>query len=1346
MVTIMQSTSGNPISSVIASIKATLNPSNPSNTIGFNQPSAPVNTGVVFKPGGPVSQAPSNPFGTGGTGGGGGGGGLPAGQFNTGGNVVLTPGGFVSQGPTMTTAASGATGATGGGGAGFDLGPSLASIGASGGTYNPLTGVYTSSTGSSSSMASAPKGALITFGGGDLPSGTYGGSRIGGGYSYVDKTTGLGFEVSPKGVKTAVPYGGVGWAPDIPTPMTADQAAYYGKIDTGEIAPKGTTPSRFTPAYTTYASPLSSFYDPVTGKLIEQSMTSTAAASKGYLPVSVTGETITGGKVVSSDTGLLTPAQAARFDFLQKLNKKSEELPTNFILGGTENAPKPMTIADLTGPKSSYDIALKTAAYLPGELKQPLPGEIGYVSKQQQYVEAQVARKANLEGRYGVVGDVIAMAADTGQNLGLFGKNILRLGSGNRLYGLTPIESSAVSKEIDKQQSEINALVMPALESPKIFGGGKFAAVLTEFGQGAKYFSKSLTEQPDYPLYDRYLINQRGPEKSLTLKETAIESGTALATSFASAIPLGVLMKGVENVATFAGDKLLLKLATTETGNVAAKTALNVAGVAVKTTGQVGSKFVTGYFVASTVVQGSDIGENLLRRDYSKVAIESAGVVGGFGGFTVGAKGGDIGTNLALKATGQYVPSELELPTIKKTPSNIQADILLQKDLELYAYRRGSINTGNLLNPRLDKYLSQEIENPTKQVFFRYAETKGVGGEQIDFVPSIPTFVQPPTYFQMLRENVGKYKGEGVKGHIKGFAETPIVSDALIVKRINTGFEGDEALREKVVGELAIKGKLPKTVQQEVLQQNTLLSDKLREKSLAEEQELVFREQTNVGRKPQIFFTRNQKGKLIPVVAERGVLSNLDNIRTNLLKEKIITEQDAAYIQRNLEMNEKFMDKLIQPKGHTVYDHGTRVRENINKLIDLYPEFKDYFTKKYGSLDIAKEELGKGGLYHDIGKTSESSKEFGRQHGKKAAKVMSAGLFKYDVDSNVIKAIETHETINPTRLSYKVKNVLGSVSPEQKILATADRLELARYGININPKLLPLPDALTRLGLDKDVVNVKVKKGIVIITTLTPKESYSKIKFGESIMKNVGKYVKTLKPETPYLIGQEKIYQNLNKGIKYPTKNYKQSGITYTAYKEPSYKISSYKQQQYKIDYGINGKYEPSIYRNKIEYTLSRYRQPKQTYQGDQTYKLIIPEERKKVRPPISLNLGSSKKTPKIKQSQAYAVFIKRRGKFEPFATGLSRGEALKMGSDKALTNLARTFKIAPTGKTKEMFGFDETQFMPKESQFRGYKIVRGKKVPLQDIFIQKTAANLQSREEKFQIADAKRMKKLIGY
>jgi hypothetical protein len=107
--------------------------------------------------------------------------------------------------------------------------------------------------------------------------------------------------------------------------------------------------------------------------------------------------------------------------------------------------------------------------------------------------------------------------------------------------------------------------------------------------------------------------------------------------------------------------------------------------------------------------------------------------------------------------------------------------------------------------------------------------------------------------------------------------------------------------------------------------------------------------------------------------------------------------------------------------------------------------------------------------------------------------------------------------------------------------------------------------------------------------------------------------------------------------------------------------------------------------------------------------------------------------------SPAYAVMLKRRGKFIPIATGLPKGRALKFGSERAIRELSRQFKVVATGKSTELGDID---FRPSEKVFRQFKIRRGRQVALEpDRFIQNISQNLQTNEEKILIKQARRMK-----
>jgi hypothetical protein len=118
----------------------------------------------------------------------------------------------------------------------------------------------------------------------------------------------------------------------------------------------------------------------------------------------------------------------------------------------------------------------------------------------------------------------------------------------------------------------------------------------------------------------------------------------------------------------------------------------------------------------------------------------------------------------------------------------------------------------------------------------------------------------------------------------------------------------------------------------------------------------------------------------------------------------------------------------------------------------------------------------------------------------------------------------------------------------------------------------------------------------------------------------------------------------------------------------------------------------------------------------------------------------------RIRRVPIYAVRARKRGRFVPVATGLTRGGALKYGQEFALRDIARTFKIIKTGE-QEIGALGEEAFMPSPRLFRTYKVRRGRQIPLTDTFIQRSSANLQSASEREQLRQARLLKKAMrGY
>lgn len=739
--------------------------------------------------------------------------------------------------------------------------------------------------------------------------------------------------------------------------------------------------------------------------------------------------------------------------------------------------------------------------------------------------------------------------------LGYYSRGLLRVGIEQQLKGglllgrnqkyKIPIKGNiAAEKELIKYDKALQSftgasyyqareaeLVGLTLALPYIGIGTKIALVLNSKG-----------------IIDLAKPTVKNSTKVAKFGEIALSVGTAALGGAA----LGAAGKFTEDAAMAAGYQILSKVLK-GSGKAGSQVLRNVAGLSLVSLGKLSKAAIETYF-KTTMIQTGVTGIKALKgKDYRKTSLLGSELIGGAAGFFPGSVIGRKGFDLSALVTGKYVSTRPELfqkqVTVKKQPSAVQAEVLTESG-NIIAYRRGPIQTGQKFEPRLDKYLSSSIKEPTKSIFFRFEETKGVKGNPIEPALSVPAFVQPTPYREMFVSNLKAEKGNKFRRLINSIAKTPIMNDILAVGRARTK-PIDARLREKLIKEYATTGKLSKETQRELLKADSLISDKLREYSYAEEQEAVFRNVVKLSKNTKLGFTRDSSGKLIPVIYEKGTLKPRLSV---LRKKKIITEQDAKYVQRQYNMWQKFGKEYVLPKEHSLV-HASEVSKNIRKLVNAYSEFHPYLIKKYGSLDKAIKQLELGAKFHDIGKVSESSAEFGTPHGQKIYNIWKEGLLPREaqnIKKGIAKAIKTHETLDPRKFNYRLTSIIGGISPEQRILSTADRLDLARYGIKIDPNRLPLRDALTRLNIKQ--LNVKAPKE-------AEKESYKYKKQDKflSLMYEDKKYKKTStyrKPyTTPNYLTSSKYKEPKNYKKPYSPNNY----LTYSKYQSVKKPYNSYK-------------------------------------------------------------------------------------------------------------------------------------------------------------------------------------------
>jgi hypothetical protein len=107
---------------------------------------------------------------------------------------------------------------------------------------------------------------------------------------------------------------------------------------------------------------------------------------------------------------------------------------------------------------------------------------------------------------------------------------------------------------------------------------------------------------------------------------------------------------------------------------------------------------------------------------------------------------------------------------------------------------------------------------------------------------------------------------------------------------------------------------------------------------------------------------------------------------------------------------------------------------------------------------------------------------------------------------------------------------------------------------------------------------------------------------------------------------------------------------------------------------------------------------------------------------------------------QGFDVFIRKKGKWIKVSKqALTKVEALKLGSKITRETLVASFKIS---KSPQFIAKKKNQvYVPSKEIFRSYKIVKGKKIPLANTYIQKASKRLGTMGERKQIQKARRVK-----
>ncbi|MBI2138290.1 hypothetical protein HYU13_01765 [Candidatus Woesearchaeota archaeon] len=119
--------------------------------------------------------------------------------------------------------------------------------------------------------------------------------------------------------------------------------------------------------------------------------------------------------------------------------------------------------------------------------------------------------------------------------------------------------------------------------------------------------------------------------------------------------------------------------------------------------------------------------------------------------------------------------------------------------------------------------------------------------------------------------------------------------------------------------------------------------------------------------------------------------------------------------------------------------------------------------------------------------------------------------------------------------------------------------------------------------------------------------------------------------------------------------------------------------------------------------------------------------------------MPQNKKRIELLRKRAFAVFLKRQGKFRQASEPLTKEAALDIGAEMTARSLAATFKVRPVGGAPRAIK-TSGEFAKFKPLFREYRIKQGRKLKLPDLtYIQKRVTRLGRRSEVREIQTLRR-------
>lgn len=535
-----------------------------------------------------------------------------------------------------------------------------------------------------------------------------------------------------------------------------------------------------------------------------------------------------------------------------------------------------------------------------------------------------------------------------------------------------------------------------------------------------------------------------------TKTEMAVGAVVGGAEAAATGAGLGALFQGTKIVGVKATAAAMNKIV--QKGGISALK--NMGLYLAKGTANVAGKTVQGYFIYTSAEEAAKAVTQATTGQRLSAARTVGGITGGFLGFYTGER-----------IMRRVVPLRMEIRepemNIAREPVDSQLRHYNRKKTEVS--RTGLITKEGEFQVRKDVY--DEGKLGKEGVFVRLGDSS----TKEKSIPMRVTFGGKDKFSQMIKKNYLEMRQQGnnkVQSLKKAIQNMPLPERVLWLSTIK-GNTLRGSLSKKQIKRLQHSWAENRRFTKE---EERMLKKQLNKHAISEKQierlgadELEAQVPVSLGgRDTRFVLSKDQKGNIGIIAEHKKSLAP----RTRRELNKRIDQWTDDYVKDRIKRHRVDKMNLAGPKEHGT-EHALAVQKEIKKIIKEHPELK--FSK---SEETAAEAAG---YLHDIAKRGEASGkkvEFPREHGDAMARLIEQGKYKsWNMPIHWKKALSKHQKevanairnhdrggffYHPNKAGYKALDFVGRKNKIGKVLETADRLQLSRYGIEVRPELLPI--------------------------------------------------------------------------------------------------------------------------------------------------------------------------------------------------------------------------------------------------------------------------------------------------